>query len=211
MFESLENIRLTERPLVVCDVDDVVLEFVTPFRAFLASRGLRLIPRSFRLHGNIVGETDDTPVEADAVSALLEGFFAEQEQWQSPFSDATGALRALSDTADLIFLTAMPPQHFAARRRLLDRFGFTYPLIAAKEAKGPLVRCLHGERALPVAFIDDMVHNLHSVGEHLPQCLLVHLPPPIDIHQLAPPAGDRVRRARDWPEALGLISAHLAG
>ncbi|WP_112828907.1 hypothetical protein [Rhizobium cremeum] len=211
MAPDLDGIALTDRPLVVCDVDDVVLEFVTPFQTFLESRGHRLIPRSFRLHGNIVSAADDTVLENDVVTALIEAFFADQEAWQTPFAEAVGALGRISRQADLVFLTAMPPKHAAARRRLLDRFDLRYPMIAADEAKGPLVERLHKRRTLPLAFIDDMVSNLHSVGEHVPECLLVHLPPPVEIHKFAPAAGEHVRKARDWAEAGSLVAAHIAG
>lgn len=207
---GLDAVRLTDRPLVVCDVDDVVLQFVTPFKAFLESQGHRLLPRSFRLHGNIVGIADETALEEGAVSGLLETFFAAQESWQVPFEGVADTLQRIAAGADLVFLTAMPPRHAEARRRLLDRFALPYPLIAADEAKGPLVHRLHSRRRLPVAFVDDMAHNLRSVGEHVPDCLLIHLPPPVDIHQLAPRAGDPARRARDWAEAESLLAAHFA-
>lgn len=210
MAVGLDAVRLTDRPLVVSDVDDVVLQFVTPFKAFLESQGHRLLPRSFRLHGNIVGVADETPLEDGAVSGLLEAFFAAQEAWQTPFRGVADTLQRLSAGADLVLLTAMPPRHADARRRLLDRFALHYPLIAADEAKGPLVHRLHSGRRLPVAFVDDMAHNLRSVGEHVPHCLLVHLPPPVDIHQFAPPADDPARKARNWAEAEELIAAHFA-
>lgn len=210
MVIGLDAVRLTERPLVVCDVDDVVLEFVTPFRAFLESRGHRLLPRSFRLHGNIVCAKDETALEDAAVSELIEAFFAAQEAWQTPFIGVADTLARLAARADLVFVTAMPARHAPARRRLLDFFALAYPLIAADEAKGPVVQRLHAGRPLPLAFVDDMVHNLHSVGEHVPDCLLVHLPPPVDIHSHAPPAGAGVRRALDWRQAEQFICAHLA-
>ena len=210
MVIGLDAVRLRARPLVVCDVDDVVLEFVTPFRAFLESRGHKLLPRSFRLHGNIVCARDETALEDGAVSELIEAFFAAQEAWQRPFLGVVDTLARLAARADLVFLTAMPARHAPARRRLLDVFALDYPLIAADEAKGPVVHRLHAGRPLPVAFVDDMVHNLHSVGDHVPDCLLVHLPPPVDIHSHAPPAGAAVRRALDWTDAEQLILAHLA-
>ncbi|NKF32532.1 hypothetical protein HER21_39585, partial [Pseudomonas sp. BGM005] len=55
---DISHIRLGERPLVVCDVDDVVLQFIDPFQLFLQSLGHELLPRSFRLHGNIVSTAD---------------------------------------------------------------------------------------------------------------------------------------------------------
>ena len=57
---DLNHIQLADRPLIVCDIDEVVLEFLTPFSNFLRSCGRDLLPRSFRLNGNIV-EIDTGP------------------------------------------------------------------------------------------------------------------------------------------------------
>lgn len=207
---DLTGIALGRRALVVCDVDDVVLQFIGPFEAFLESRGHRLLPRSFRLHGNIVSRHDGAAVEASLVSELIATFFELQESWQVPILDAAEALAALSGDADVVFLSAMPSRYYGQRRRLLDSFGLPYPLIASEDAKGPLVDRLHGRRAHPVAFIDDMVRNLHSVGEHVPDCLLVHLQPDSQIHRLAPPTPDLARKARDWQHAGMMIRDHFA-
>lgn len=211
MLTDLDHISLGDRPLVVCDVDDVVLQFATPFEAFLETRGHRLLPRSFKLTGNIVTGADETVIEAPAVKALIDAFFLEQERWQTPFADAVDSLHALGGDCDLVFLTAMPPRHAEVRRRLLDQLTLHFPMIATEDAKGPMVARLHRQRPLPVAFVDDMVHNLHSVSEHVPNCLLVYLPPPLEIFRFAPDPHETVRRVSTWPEAAKLIRAHVGG
>ena len=72
---DLSHIRLGERPLIVCDVDDVVLQFIDPFQLFLESQGHEFLPRSFRLHGNIISKADGTAIEDQQVSRLIEAFF----------------------------------------------------------------------------------------------------------------------------------------
>lgn len=210
MLTDLQHIRLRDRPLIVCDVDDVVLQFATPFESFLQTRGHRLLPRSFKLTGNIVNGSDESVVEAPAVKALIDDFFTEQERWQTPFADAVESLHALGADADLIFLTAMPPRHAEVRRRLLDQLTLDFPMIATEEAKGPMVAALHAERSLPLAFVDDMVHNLHSVGAHVPDCLLIYLPPPLEIFQFAPDPPETVQRVDNWSEAARVIRSHFA-
>ncbi len=211
MLTDLDHITVRDRPLVVCDVDDVVLQFATPFEAFLMTRGHRLLPRSFKLTGNIINGADESVLEAPVVKALIDDFFIEQERWQTPFADAVDSLHAISADSDLVFLTAMPPRHAEVRRRLLDQLTLTFPMIATEEAKGPMVAKLHGARPLPVAFVDDMVHNLHSVGDHVPDCLLVYLPPPLEIFRFAPDPQETVRRVENWPEASKLIRSHFTG
>ena len=119
-------------------------------------------------------------------------------------------LGTLSKDADIVFLTAMPPQFWEQRRRLLDRLELAYPLLASLQPKGPIVRSLHRQRTMPVAFVDDMAHNLHSVSEHVPECLLINLKPDSIVHRMAPAAPAGIPEANEWTEAAPLIRAHIA-
>lgn len=206
---DLSHVRLSERPLVVCDVDDVVLHFAAPFQDFLRGSGHELIPRSFRLTGNIVSSETQVALEHSEVRQLIAAFFAAQERHQIPLDGVVETLCGLGNEADIVFLTAMPPLYREQRRRLLDRFGLGFPLVASEAPKGPILRSLHGTRSLPCVFIDDMVHNLQSVQEHVPECLLLHMMPDSALHLLAPRAGDHVARPRDWRQAGDLIRAHF--
>ena len=204
------HIRLKDRPLIVCDVDDVVLHFFAPFLLFIDAEGHEFLPRSFRLTGNIISKANGTALEEKDVHRLIEAFFEAQEQWQTPLDRVIDTLGDFSKDADIVFLTAMPPQFSAQRRRLLDRLSLVYPLLASLQPKGPIVRSLHGRRTLPVAFVDDMAHNLHSVGEHVPDCLLVNLKPDSIVHRMAPAAAAGIIAANEWSQAAPLIQAHIA-
>lgn len=206
---DMQHVRLSDRPLLVCDVDDVVLEFLTPFEEYLANLGHQLLPRSFQLTGNIVSKASQSPLEEQHVHDILREFFAQQEQWQRPFGSAVEALNQLGTMADVVFLTAMPPLFTGQRRRLLDRLGLEFPLLATESPKGPVVKALHAERPLPLAFMDDMAHNLHSVADHAPECLLVHIAPQSEIHRFAPQTAPQVIRASDWLSASQTIRAHF--
>lgn len=207
---DISHIHLGDRPLIVCDVDDVVLQFIDPFQLYLKSLGHEFLPRSFRLHGNIVSLADELALDDQHVSRLILDFFEAQESWQTPVDPVVSTLKRFSDDADVLFLTAMPPQFSAHRRRLLDRAGLTFPLLASEQPKGPIVQALHGGRDLPVIFIDDMARNLHSVREHVADCLLIHLMPDTPVHRFAPAAAEDIARARDWLHAAELIDQHLA-
>lgn len=205
-----DSLQLQERPLVVCDIDEVVLEFVTPFQGFLMANGHELRPRSFRLTGNIVNLEDGRETEAEHVGRLIEAFFGEQADWQTPVDAAAESLANLSGEADIVFLTAMPPRHRSMRRALLTRHGFDFPMIATEAPKGPAVRALHGDRAHPLVFIDDIFVNLQSVREHMPETFLINLMANPTFRALAPHPGDGVSVATDWPHAESMIRAHIA-
>ncbi|APG84167.1 hypothetical protein SAMCCGM7_Ch1403 [Sinorhizobium americanum CCGM7] len=207
-FAAAGDVPLRQRPLIVTDVDEVVLEFLTPFMAFLEAREHALLPRSFRLAGNIIDRRGGEAVSEATAETLLEAFFAVQDQWQTPAARAVETLAELSEEADIIFLTAMPPRHAPVRRALLDVLGLSYPLLASEEPKGPLVKHLHGERRLPLVFIDDILHNLHSVQVHAPSSLLINLMANAEFRALAPTATAGIHVAANWAEAAKLIRSH---
>ncbi|KQR73456.1 MULTISPECIES: hypothetical protein [unclassified Rhizobium] len=207
---SFDHITLTDRPLIVCDIDEVVLEFVTPFQNFLRAGGRDLVPRSFRLHGNIVQKDNGEPVADATVATLIEDFFLKQDAWQTPAHQVAETLEDLSGAADIVFLTAMPPRHTEIRRRLLDQHGLSaYPLLATEAPKGPVVRQLHDARDVPVVFIDDILRNLESVREHAPDCLLIRLMANATFLAMAPAPDDGIETAADWHEAARIIRQHL--
>lgn len=207
---DMSHVRLGDRPLIVCDVDDVVLHFFAPFLSFIEAEGHEFLPRSFRLTGNIVSKASGVALEEKDVQRLIEAFFEAQEQWQTPLDRVIDTLGTFSRDADIAFLTAMPPQFSAQRRRLLDRLGLTYPLLASLQPKGPILRALHGARSVPVAFVDDMAHNLHSVRDHVESCLLINLKPDSVVHRMAPAASADIAQTSDWGQAASLIQAHIA-
>lgn len=207
---DLSHIRLTGRPLIISDVDDVILQFIAPFEQFLNARALKFLPRSFKLTGNIIGIDDEQPVGELAVRQALHDFFAEQHLWQTVFEHVTDVLPELAHEADIVFLTAMPPQFAAARRAHLDTLGLTYPLVAVDTAKGPVAARIRDRHTGPVVFVDDMAHNLASVAQHIPDCLLLSLAPPSAVHALAPRPPENARIVPNWLEARELIKSHFA-
>ena len=51
---QIAELAFDDRPLLVLDVDDVVLEFIRPFPRYLATLGLELRLETFRLQGNVI-------------------------------------------------------------------------------------------------------------------------------------------------------------
>lgn len=215
MSEDPETARqITElsrdtRPLLVLDVDEVVLEFITPFMRFLGTRGLELTLNSFRLHGNIVDVKTGIAVEQDAVSGLLDGFFCEQRDWQTVATGAVEAVSRLATEAEVVMLTAMPHRHRAVRRQHLDALGFPYPLLTTEKAKGPALRQLRGETNRPVAFVDDITHNLVSVRAAVSDAHLFNLMAYPAMRPLMPPLPDGTTIADDWNEVTPKIATAL--
>jgi hypothetical protein len=207
--DILDALSASKRPLVVCDVDEVVLEFLDPFDRYLNSVGHRLHPDSFRLHGNIRSIAEELIAEDEAVERMQEEFFASQDRWQTPALGVDLALKSLSRDADVVFLTAMPPRHHDIRRSLLDLHGLNFPMIATEEPKGPVVASLIGGRGVAAVFIDDIAYNHRSVRSHAPDCILMHLMANQVFRAMAPKSDDDIVIARDWMHAERLIRERL--
>src|SRR4051794_12523348 len=92
MNEIIETLALSKKPLIICDVDEVVLEFIVPFQNYLASVNHRLYAESFRLTGNVRRIADDVAATKEEIGAFQEAFFSAQDKWQTPAEGASEAL-----------------------------------------------------------------------------------------------------------------------
>lgn len=206
---QIEELSRDDRPLLVLDVDDVLVEFIRPFPDYLKSKGHELRLESFRLHGNVYDTASGEPAERETVSGLLDGFFADQEAWQTLTQGAAEALASFGDAAEIVLLTAMPHRHRDTRRRLLDSLGVRYPLLTTEAPKGPAIHALRGTSGRPVAFVDDLPPNLVSVREHVGDAHLFHLMSDNALRNLMPPIDDGIHTVDDWPDAAPRIARAL--
>ncbi|TPK92818.1 MULTISPECIES: hypothetical protein [unclassified Mesorhizobium] len=206
---QIEELAADDRPLLVLDVDDVVLEFIRPFPHYLKSRGFGLTLASFRLTGNIAETATGRLIEQPEVTALLGEFFDAQADWQSIAEGAADALAMLGRGAEIVMLTAMPHKHRAARRAHLDALGLDYPLLTTEMAKGPAIAKLRGVKGRPVAFVDDQPSNLVSARNSVADAHLFHLMADNALRAFLPPTPQDIISVEDWREAAPKIAGAL--
>ncbi len=208
-LRQIEELSHDDRPLLVLDVDDVILEFIRPFPRYLERQGYRLQLGDFRLHGNVFHLDSGAEAERDNVRELLARFFDSQSDWQTVTDGAAEAIETIAKDAEVVLLTAMPHRHRDIRRRHLDELGLRYPLLTTEMAKGPAIRRLRGKTERPVAFVDDMPHNLISAQEFVPDAHLFHLMADNTLRALLPAPAEGVTIVDDWREARPRIAAAL--
>lgn len=201
--------ELRDAPLLVCDIDEVVLEFLTPFMNFLDARGLELQPNSFALNGNIFDKSSNIFVHNQTVKQLIEAFYKEQAKWQTPVNSALSVLANLAPDLDIIFISAMPSQHHKTRLDLLNHFNFTYPLIAKEQSKGPIVKAIHNHRNQPLFFIDDMNYNHRSVRKYHTNAYHIALMANQAFQAIAPPYDAYVEQCDNWHSVENYIRSQL--
>lgn len=208
-LRQIEELSHDSRPLLVSDVDEVVLGFVDPFIRFLDAGGYAFSTQSFRLTGNVIDKANGEKVSPERTGALLEEFFVAQADWQTAADGAVAALARLSADIEIVLLTAMPHRHHATRRAHLESLGIPFPLLTTEMAKGPALARLRGETARPVAFVDDLPPNLLSVRESVADVHLFHLMDNAAMRALLPPLPEGIRALADWREAETAIRAAL--
>jgi hypothetical protein len=207
---QIAELALDDRPLLVLDVDDVVLEFIRPLPRYLAAQGLELRMETFQIHGNVFDVATNEAVAAERVSAAIDAFFAVQAEWQEVAEGAAETLASFGGRVEIVLLTMMPHRHRAVRRTHLDRLGLPYPLLTTEMPKGPAIAMLRGDTARPVAFVDDLPRNLLSARESVPDASLFHLMADNSIRALLPPFDpEGITAVVDWKDARPRIAEAL--
>lgn len=199
------------RPLVICDVDEVVLSFIAPLERHLDLLGYDLLARSYSLAGNIIHRQSNTPLAGRDVHALLHSFFAEATATQTPVPGAADALAALSLEADVVLLTNMPAPYRADRIAALARFGIDHPVITNEGPKGAAARELAERSAGPVVFLDDSPANITSVRDAVDGVRLIHFVADPRFLALAEPIDGVDLRTGDWREARRFVETVCGG
>src|SRR6478752_6303934 len=94
-----------DRPLVVCDVDEVVVHFTRAFESYLDEQDLWLDPRSFALSGNVRRRETGEEVGHEDVGALIGVFFRERTGQMEPVAGAVESLIEISMSAEVVLLS----------------------------------------------------------------------------------------------------------
>ena len=190
------------KPLIICDVDEVLVHFLQGFEAYLGEHDLWLDARSFALTGNVLHRETGQPVAGRAVLELLHGFFSERTALLAPIPYAAESLRELSNHADIILLSNIPAAYEAARNANLLTHGMVYPLFVNEGNKGPAVKRLAERRSGRVVFIDDIPNYLTSAREHVPHAHLIHFMQDERFGRHAPVLDFVALRTNNWREVL---------
>jgi hypothetical protein len=210
--KQLAQLQLaTHRPLVICDVDEVVVHFTRDFERYLAERGLWLDAVSLALHGNIRWKDGGHPAEDSHVSDLIDSFFADRTRHMEPIDGAIESLLTISEAADVVMLTNLPHTAGDARRANLSDLGLPFPVITNSGPKGPAIKHLAAQMQGPVVFIDDSPYFISSSYEHAPDVHLIHFLHDERFARHVPEAGYVSLRTHSWqevrPHVLGIVAS----
>ena len=201
--------HVSDRPLLVCDVDEVVLHLVDPFEKVLNERGFELRAHSFQLTGNIFHL--ETGVEASQAEVWggLDQLFEEQHARQHVVDGVVEALNELQQELDIVFLTNLPHAYGDVRRTYLRNLGLPQPLVTNSASKAPALGILASGHSAAVGFIDDSPTNIQQVGNAWPDIRLFHFIANERFRALMEPLEGPLYHGSLWSETWPVIAQHL--
>ncbi len=207
-IDQLDLVR--GRPLVVCDADEVLFQFLVGFEDFLARQGLWLDMVTYDLAGNIKDTQTNEALEAEKVPDLLLRFFESETGKLKPVPGAAAALRQIVDRTQIVVLSNVPEAQHPIRALSLSTHGMPYPLVANEGDKGQTIRYLFERVNSRIFFIDDFPRHLTSARDYVEDCVCINLV----MHPMVTPLIDQMdfehHRAKDWQDVLIVIESELA-
>ena len=207
---QIETLELDpDRPLVISDADEVLLQFMRQFEIYLDRNDMWIDLSSFRLQGNIKYKGSDKAVDMTNRN-IIDDFFAAETLNFSPVEGAAEALNALSKEAQIIILTNLPLAQKSERQINLSKHGMDYPVIVGSGLKGPAVKSLGEKINAPLFFLDDIPHNINSVAEYVPTSGRIHMIADPRLSKLIGAAEGASARIDQWQEAQAWILNKLA-
>jgi len=198
-----------DRPLVLCDADEVLLQFMGSFERHLHKQGYLVSLKAFRLAGNIRHRASGNIASQQEVERLLAAFFDEQVDDIPAVDGAVSALQSLAARAQILIISNVPAHVEARRQKALEKLGMHFPLLSNKGPKGPVVCQFYAAMRAPVFFIDDLPPHHKSVAELAPDVYRVHFIADPRLAALIDKADHADFRVDTWPEAAAHLHARL--
>lgn len=175
-LKQISIIKKRAHPLLICDVDEVLLHFIPHLERYMNARGIYFRETVYRLTANMFHTKTGKNLPDHECLEIIYEFFESEVSKQDAVPHAAAQLNRLSKHCDIVILTNLTGSaNKSARENLLKSIGIDYPLVTNDGPKGGAVAALCAERGHhPVIFVDDSPTNIVSVGKSVPHVQLVH-------------------------------------
>lgn len=190
------------KPLLICDVDEVVVHFTQELEMYLLDQDLVLDTSTYALSGNIKSIANNTALSNEHVSQLITDFFRERTKFMTPIEGAVDALQKMGSLANVVMLTNLPHEQGEDRAHNLRELGLEFPVVTNSGPKGPAISHLAGLVQAPVVFVDDSPGFIASAQAHAPDVHLVHFVQDKRFDHLIERFPYVSLRTHHWDEAL---------
>ena len=150
------------KPLLVCDADEVIFDFMTSFESYLNNQNLFFSWKSYALEGNIL-DKNKKEIHKDFIKEIINDFFKSNTATMNLMNGAKKSIKKLSSTFNIIVLSNIPYDFYDARLKALKKNNLDFPFYANKGPKGIAMKKIALEFKNNIWFIDDSPFQIKSV------------------------------------------------
>ena len=187
------------KPLLVVDVDEVLVGLAAHLGEFAESKGFLLKLTGYQLDGALQ-RGDGSEASTEEFHTLFKEFFETQTRHQRVYPDASAVLKSIKLRAQIVILTNVPPYAEGDRVENLRGHGIEYPLVVNHGGKGKTLAWLSQRTSGAVAFIDDSPKQIASVAKHAPDVQRLHYVGDDHLRTLLDPLPDAHHAPTTWRE-----------
>ena len=199
------------KPLLISDADEVILDFLGSFEKYLLTFNLKIDLSTYSLLGNIFDINSNEPVSKEEVTLHLEGFFKKHTKDINFSIGAYENLKKIENELNfqIIILTNIPVSRRQDRIYCFKNNNLEYPIIANINSKGPTIQKMISGFKNKVFFIDDMIFNLESANIDAPDVKLIHYVSDKRLAKLLKTPKEIATRAESWDEIYRYIKNEI--
>jgi len=153
---------IKEKPLIVCDADEVIFDFMNSFEKYLHTKNLYFNWKSYALEGNIINNNNEA-LNKGQITNIINNFFQSKTESMNLVKGVVDSLQILSRKYNIIILSNIPIQFYEKRKIALKKYKINFPFFANTGPKGKAVKYISDIHKGEIWFIDDSPYQIRSV------------------------------------------------
>ena len=111
---------IKDKPLIVCDADEVIFDFMYSFEKYLHAKSLYFNWKSYALEGNILNNKNEA-LNKSQITDTINNFFMHETESMSLVEGAANSLKILSKQNSIIILSNIPFKFYEKRKMALKK------------------------------------------------------------------------------------------
>lgn len=211
LLRQIKDIEIIpDKPLLITDADEVLLNFVSCFQEYLSEKDLWYDLSSYSLFGNIKDHSNNA-IENSLVSFHLENFFKTNAKIITFAQDSIKYVKLLIEKLNfqIVVLTNIPFKYLEDRKICFKNNGLDLPMIAGSGPKGKIIKELISKHKDKNFFIDDLAPHIISSKDHAENVKTIHFISNKDLSKLAITPVQADIRANNWKEIYNYIENEI--
>ena len=163
-FPELSTLQISNisKPLIVCDADEVIFDFMNSFEKYLQSNNLYFSWNSYALNGNILNNNKKA-LNKDEVHNIINNFFKNKTFTMELVKGAKSSLHKLAQNFNILILSNIPFEFYKERKKALKKYELNFPFFSNNGPKGKALAYISKIYKGDIWFIDDSPYQIKSV------------------------------------------------